>query len=96
VWDEAWGNNDYMVTKPETLKAMIRVGTDLSTQDADPVEHRVERWGERLSPWAEQLPAFRKAGFYERFPAKGQLERVVRLHKDLCRWAGITPRRARG
>jgi len=93
VWDEGWGNSEYMVTRPEALKAMIRVGTDLAAQDAEPLDHRVERWRKRLSPWAEQLPAFRKAGFYERFPAKGQLERVVRLHRDLSRWAGITPRR---
>jgi DGQHR domain-containing protein len=93
VWDEAWGNNDYMVTKPETLKAMIRVGADLASQDAEPVENRVERWRVRLKAWAEQLPAFRKEGFYERFPAKGHLERVVRIHRELSRWAGLAPRR---
>jgi DGQHR domain-containing protein len=93
VWDEGWGNSNYMVTRPETLKAMIRVGSELAAQDAEPVENRVARWRERLAPWAEQLPAFHKEGFYERFPAKGHLERVVRLHRDLSRWAGLAARR---
>src|SRR5256886_8419025 len=30
VWDEAWGNPAYMVTKPVTLKAMLRVCADLA------------------------------------------------------------------
>src|SRR5882724_9452086 len=30
VWGEAWGDADYMVTKPVTLKAMIRVCADLT------------------------------------------------------------------
>ena len=39
---------------------------------------------------------FRYDGFYERFPAKGQVERVGRLHRELVRSAGIllrTPER---
>jgi DGQHR domain-containing protein len=93
AWDEAWGNPEYMVTKPETLKALLRVGADLAGLDAEPEENRVERWRTRLNPWAEQLADFRKAGFYERFPAKGQLERVGRIHRDLARWAGLPARR---
>jgi DGQHR domain-containing protein len=93
VWGEAWGNPDYMVTKPETLKALLRVGAELAAQDAEPAENRVERWQERIGPWAEQLPAFRKTGFYERFPAKGQLERVTRIQRDLARWAGLSAKR---
>src|SRR5216117_4258655 len=34
VWGEAWGNANYMVTRPVTLKAMLRVCADLATQDA--------------------------------------------------------------
>jgi hypothetical protein len=89
VWDEAWGNPDYMVTKPVTLKAMIRVCADLASEDAEPEENRVNRWKQRLSPWAESLREFRNEGFYERFPAKGQVERVVRIHRDLARSAGL-------
>jgi hypothetical protein len=32
---------------------------------------------------------FRVDGFYERFPAKGEVERVARVHRDLARAAGI-------
>jgi DGQHR domain-containing protein len=89
VWGEAWGNRDYMVTKPVTLKALIRVCTELTAQDLPPEESRVERWREHLAPWAEQVRAFRNEGFYERFPAKGQVERVSRIHRELARSAGI-------
>jgi DGQHR domain-containing protein len=89
VWGEAWGNSDYMVTKPVTLKALIRVCADLARSNAEPVEGRVDRWRARLAPWAEQVRTFRNEGFYERFPAKGQVERVVRIHRDLAKAAGI-------
>jgi DGQHR domain-containing protein len=92
VWNEAWGNPDYMVTKPVTLKAMLRVCADLTAPDAEPEENRVNRWTERLKPWAEQVRAFRRDGFYERFPAKGQVERVARVHRELGRSANIQPR----
>ena len=89
-----WGNSNYMVTKPVTLKAIIRVCADLSAQDAEPEEGRVERWRQRLSPWAERLRDFRAEGFYERFAAKGQIERVARIHRELARAAGIQSRSA--
>ena len=37
--------------------------------------------------------SFRVDGFYERFPAKGQVERVARVHRELGRAAGIEPRK---
>jgi DGQHR domain-containing protein len=89
VWGEAWGNPDYMVTKPVTLKAMLRVCADLAAQDAEPEEDRVNRWSGRLAPWSGQLRDYRNEGFYERFPAKGQVERVVRIHRELARSAGV-------
>jgi DGQHR domain-containing protein len=89
VWEEAWGNPDYMVTKPVTLKAMLRVCADLAAQDAEPEAGRVSRWSDRLALWSEQMRDFRNEGFYERFPAKGQVERVVRIHRELARIAGI-------
>jgi hypothetical protein len=82
----------YMVTKPVTLKAMIRVCADLATQDAEPEEGRIERWRERLAPWTDQARAFRGDGFYERFPAKGQIERVARIHRELASAAGMPAR----
>ena len=92
VWGEAWGNSGFMVTKPVTLKAMIRVCADLTAQEAEPEEGRVARWNERLAPWSGRAHDFRNEGFYERFPAKGQVERVARIHRELDKAAGISPR----
>lgn len=94
VLSEAWGNDGYMVTKPVTLKALLRVAADLSAEDSEPQEGRVERWRERLSPWAERIREFRSDGFYERFAAKGQIERVGKIHRELARMVGIQPRAA--
>jgi DGQHR domain-containing protein len=92
VWGDAWGNENYMVTKPVTLKAMIRVCADL-TAEGLPEDNRINAWRERLKPWTEQVRGFRNEGFYERFPAKGQVERVSRIHRELDRYAGIEPRK---
>ena len=93
VWGDAWGNQNYMVTRPVTIKAMIRVCADLSRKDAEPEEGRVHRWESRLEPWSELQRVFRADGFYERFPAKGQVERVARIHRQLAGAAGIEPTR---
>ncbi len=95
VWGDAWGHDSYMVTKPVTLKAMVRVCADLARDDAEPADERVARWEKRLAPWSEQVRAFRVEGFYERFPAKGQIERVARVHRELARAAGIDTRSAK-
>jgi hypothetical protein len=68
---------------------MIRVCADLAREDAEPADGRVKRWEDRLSVWSEQQKAFKSEGFYERFPAKGEVERVARIHRDLARAAGI-------
>jgi len=84
-----------MVTKPVTLKAMLRVCADLAREDGDPAEGRVKRWEERLAPWRDQVKAFKSEGFYERFAAKGEVERVGRVHRELARAAGIEARGAK-
>lgn len=89
VFGEAWGRDGYMVTKPVTIKAMIRVCADLTREDGDKDEGRLARWEHRLGPWAEMAKMFKEEGFYERFPAKGEVERVARVHRDLARAAGI-------
>ncbi len=97
VWGEAWGSASHMVTRPVTIKAMLRVAFDLATKDAEPVDGRVARWTRRLAPWGELARELRAEGFYERFPAKGQVERVARIHRELARQARIEPtRRAKG
>ena len=89
AWTTSWGHPNYMVTKPVTLKAMIRVCADLARVDAEPADGRQARWEKRLAPWTERMREFRMEGFYERFPAKGQIERVTRLHRDLAKMADI-------
>ena len=87
--EAVWGKEGYMVTKPVTIKAMIRVCADLAREDDGPEFDRLARWERRLAPWSEMAKQFRDDGFYERFPAKGEVERVARVHKDLARAAGI-------
>jgi DGQHR domain-containing protein len=91
VWGEAWGSPDHMVTRAVTLKAMLRVGFDLAKEDAEPTADRPARWQRRLGPWADLVGTFRSEGFYERFPAKGEVERVERVRKELGRAAKIEP-----
>jgi hypothetical protein len=71
---------------------MVRVCADLARTDADPAEGRVNRWEQRLAPWGDQIRNFRAEGFYERFPAKGQIERVARIHRELAKLAHIEVR----
>ena len=92
AWGDAWDSKGFMVTKPVTIKALLRVCADLAAVDADPKDERVKRWIKRLAPWTEQVKQFRVEGFYERFPAKGQVERVGRIHRELARAAGIERR----
>ncbi len=89
VFGETWGNESYYVTNSVTLKAMIRVCAGLAAEDADPEDGRVKRWEERLAPWADIKSLFRAQGFYERFAAKGQVERVAKVQRELARAADI-------
>ena len=91
AWGDAWAHPGFMVTRPVTIKAMLRVVADLAAVDPDP-EDRVKRWARKLSPWSDLAKAFRQEGFYERFPAKGQVERVSRIYKELARAANIERR----
>jgi DGQHR domain-containing protein len=89
VWGDAWGHKDYMVTKPVTIKAMIRILADLLPDPAK--DDRFEtpgEWKKVLQPWRNLVRDFRNEGFYERFPAKGQVERVTRIYRELKRAAG--------
>jgi DGQHR domain-containing protein len=88
VMGAVWGDNErYMFTRDVTLKALLRVFGDF-------VRNRklVQQWEEErapdvflpsLHPWADLARDFRAEGFYERFPAKGQVERVRRIHLRL-------------
>lgn len=90
VFAKAWGDNEhYRVTTSVTLRAILRALLLLARRDTEPVSDRVERWTERLSPWVRLVEDFRAAGFYERFAAKGYVERIRRIEERLCREAGI-------
>ncbi|MDW8274580.1 MAG: DGQHR domain-containing protein, partial [Chitinophagales bacterium] len=82
AWGEAWDNDKYMVCSSLSLKAMIRVAAELSPKVAK-ADNRLRAWNEMLAPWQNLLPDFRKEGFYERFVAKGQVERVSVIYKKL-------------
>ncbi len=94
VLAEGWGRNHrYMVTKDVTIKALVRVLGDLIKQRG-----LMDHWraGEGpgcfeafLGAWREEVSKFRSEGFYERFPAKGQVERVRRIHQSLIRPLGL-------
>lgn len=88
VMEPVWGKNDkFMFTRDVTLKALIRVLGDLLERSAllqaweRERSHRVFR--DSLAPWTGLAKEFRTEGFYERFPAKGQVERVRRIHLRL-------------
>ena len=91
MWGDAWGNGSYVVTSSVALKAMILVCAALAAVEREPEDGRPSRWQTRLAPWAELKREFRTDGFYERFPAKGQVERVARVARELARAAGIAP-----
>lgn len=85
VMESVWGKKNYMFTRAVTLKAVVRVLGDLSRDD-----NLVERWQERghkafaekIRNWESLARDFRSEGFYERFAARGQVERTRKI-KDL-------------
>ena len=90
VMEKVWGNNDrYKFTTSVTLKAVIRVLGDLAERP-----NIIGQWLEApssrvfdkvISGWAGLGDEFRNEGFYERFPAKGQVERVRVIQQRLLR-----------
>lgn len=84
AWGEAWDNDKYMVCTSVTLKAMIRVAAELTNKHMEEHEYnRIKSWTEKLESWRQLIPDFRREGFYERFVAKGQVERVGVIYKKL-------------
>jgi hypothetical protein len=90
VLETSWGNERYMVTRAVTLKALVRVCADLCRADREGAD-RPRRWGAKLRRLKEIEADFRNEGFYERFPAKGQVERVARVHRRIDQLLGIEP-----
>jgi hypothetical protein len=88
--EKIWGSNDrYKFTTSVTLKAVIRVLGDLAERP-----NLIGQWLETpssrvfekvINGWAGLTEEFRNEGFYERFPAKGQVERVRVIQQKLLR-----------
>jgi DGQHR domain-containing protein len=88
VMNSVWGDNErYMFTRDVTLKALLRVFGDLVRNrkliQVWEVNRDPRAFVGAMRPWAELTREFRAEGFYERFPAKGQVERVRRIHLRL-------------
>jgi hypothetical protein len=89
VMEAVWGENDkFMFTRDVTLKALIRVFGDFlksrKVMGGWEEERSPKAFRPLLQPWAGLAREFRVDGFYERFPAKGQIERVRRIHVRLA------------
>jgi hypothetical protein len=97
AFGDAWGDNKrYMVTRDVTLKALIRVAGDVAGKSralgitpsggGSEAENVLAR---RFASWSPLVGEFRRDGFYERFPARGQVERVEKIRARLCREIGL-------
>ncbi|GAB4139453.1 MAG: hypothetical protein Fur0037_05720 [Planctomycetota bacterium] len=89
AFGEAWGDNKrYMVTRDVTVEAMIRYAGDVAARsDATimPGPDLQQLLQSKCASLSEMLPDFRRDGFYERFPARGQVERVEMIRKRFAR-----------
>jgi len=95
AFGDAWGDNKrYMVTRDVTLKALVRVAGDAAAKSRAPavtsatseMENALAR---RFAKWSDLVAEFRRDGFYERFPARGQVERVEKIRARLVRESGL-------
>jgi hypothetical protein len=96
VFREAWGDNKrFMVTRDVTLKALVRVAGDVAgagerkLDGLEPGNELNKVLEKRFGSWTELQRDFRREGFYERFPAKGQVERVDKIRRRLSAEAGL-------
>jgi hypothetical protein len=94
AFGEAWGDNRrFMVTRDVTLKALVRLAADvaaaarrLGLEPGGPAEAPL---GRAFAAWSPLVREFRREGFYERFAARGQVERVEKIRVRLAREAGL-------
>lgn len=98
VCGESWGDPRSAVTSPTVLQAVLRLTLPLVASEPQARAERAEQWAARLRPAAALLPELRRDGFYERFPAKGPVERVGVVCHRLAAACGLAlrePERAR-
>lgn len=98
TFGEAWDHPRYRLTADVTMMAMMRVLADylkgsrgLRTFEA---AERQRAFENLLEPWARMVPEFRDEGFYERFAARGQVERVGVIQRALANAIGVNSRTA--
>lgn len=91
AFGDSWGDNkNQMVTRDVTIAAMLRVCGDVAARiDATiaPGPELVKLLEARFKPLGEITSEFRREGFYERFPARGQMERIEVIRKRIARQA---------
>ena len=77
-----------MVNRDVTLKAIVRVAGDMAGEWRTQLPLGPDQFTfliSSLQPWRELVREFRREGFYERFPARGQVERVEKIRRRLGR-----------
>ncbi len=93
AFGDAWGDNKrFMVTRDVTIEALVRVAGDAAAKinaDLAPGPDLQKELEKRFASWTIQAPDFRRDGFYERFAARGQVERVDKIRKRLSRDARL-------
>ena len=80
--------------RPIPLKALVRVAGDAAAKLRAPLAASASSETEsalakRFASWSELVAEFRRDGFYERFPARGQVERVEKIRARLVRESGL-------
>jgi DGQHR domain-containing protein len=93
TFGEAWEHPRYRVTSDVTLMAMLRVLSDYLRSGRGPrtyeAAERQRAFENLLEPWQRMAPEFREEGFYERFAARGQVERVSVIQRALGAAIGV-------
>jgi hypothetical protein len=96
TFGDAWGNPRFRVTTDVTLMALIRVlGEYLRSPRGQRTFEAIERqraFEGLIEPWRGMVPEFREDGFYERFAARGQVERVGVVQRALAAAIGVPAR----
>jgi len=96
VFGEAWDNPRYRITSDVTLMALLRVLGDYLKSPRGPrtfeAAERQRAFENLLEPWRAMVPDFREEGFYERFAARGQVERVGIIQRALANAIGVNAR----
>jgi DGQHR domain-containing protein len=96
TFGEEWEHPRYRITTDVTLMAMMRVLADYlrSARGVRTYEaaERQRAFENLIEPWSRMVPEFREEGFYERFAARGQVERVSVIQRALANAIGVTSR----